>query len=80
MASSCVQYETTKQAERVPIYCKQTGKLLHRVSAVGEWPADLRQWIWCRNCHHEHEITKEHIEEARTYHARPRITHRAKQE
>lgn len=53
--------------ERVALCCKKTGKLLARISLAGTWPADLRQWLWCRNCHMEHEITTEHIQESRNH-------------
>lgn len=56
---------SSTQAERVPIFCGQTHKLLGRVTLSGLWPAELRQWLWCRGCHVEHEITREQVEEAR---------------
>lgn len=65
--STSIRYnEASTQAERVPIFCKKTHKLLGRVTLSGAWPAELRQWLWCRGCHYEHEIGKEQIEEART--------------
>jgi hypothetical protein len=70
-ASTSMQYnEASAQAERIPVFCKKTRKLLTRVSVTGSWPADLRQWAWCRGCHMEHEITKEQVEEARAQDAR----------
>lgn len=64
--TSAMYNEASTQAERTPIFCKQTKKLLGRVSLTGAWPTDLRQWLWCRGCHMEHEVTKEQVEEART--------------
>lgn len=55
-----VQYnETSAQAERVPIFCKKTGKLLTRIDA--ESIAQLASvqgglWCWCRGCHAEHHV------------------------
>lgn len=64
--NASLQYnKASEQAERTPIFCKKTGKLLGRVSVAGMWPAELRQWLWCRGCHCEHEVTREQIEEAR---------------
>lgn len=55
-----VQYnEGSTKTERTPIRCKKTGKLLARFT--GAWPDGLRQWLWCRNCHMEHEVTSEYI-------------------
>lgn len=69
-----VQYnEVSAQAERVPVFCKKTRKLLTRVSLTGTWPADLRQWAWCRGCHTEHEVTRADIEEARAQDARAKV-------
>ncbi len=64
------------QAKRVPLHCKMSRRLMMRVSAAGDWPVDLRQWVWCKGCHVEHEVTKEHIEEARAQDVR-RSTARA---
>lgn len=54
-----IQQENQKTAERVPVVCKKTGKLLARVDAV--CVEQLRTvsgglWCWCRNCHMEHHI------------------------
>jgi hypothetical protein len=66
VTNASMQYnEASAQTERVPLRCKLTGKMMTRVSLTGDWPADLRQWVWCRGCHREHEVTREHIEEAR---------------
>jgi hypothetical protein len=35
------------------------------VSQTGDWPAELRLWVWCRGCHTEHEVGRAQIEEAR---------------
>lgn len=69
--SSPIQYNgANEQAERVPIFCKTSKKLLGRVSLTGTWTPELRQWLWCRGCHREHEVTREQIEEARAQDAR----------
>jgi hypothetical protein len=59
-----------EQASRIQLKCPTTGKLLARISLSGTWPAELRQWLWCRGCHYEHEITGAQIEEARVQDAR----------
>ncbi len=70
-SNASMQYnEASTQLERVSIFCKRTRKLLARVSVAGDWPAELRQWLWCRGCHCEHEITREYIEEVRAQDAR----------
>ena len=55
------------KTDRIPVHCKETGKLLARISLVGLWPDDLTQWLWCRGCHEEHKITRQYIEEARVH-------------
>ena len=64
--SASMQYnEASTQVERVPVRCPVTHRLMTRVSCTGDWPADLRMWMWCRGCHGEHEVTREQIEKAR---------------
>jgi len=70
MATSAhMQYNgDSKQAERTPIFCKKTGKLLTRVDT-----ASLAQlanvsggtWCWCRGCHMEHYVLWSDIARAR---------------
>lgn len=66
VTSAGMQYDANTQTERVPLRCPVTGRLMTRVSRSGDWPVDLCMWIWCRGCHAEHEVTREHIEKART--------------
>lgn len=63
-----------EQVDRVPIFCKTSKKLLGRVSLIGTWTPELRQWLWCRGCHREHEVTREQIEEARAQDVRAKST------
>lgn len=65
MASANMQYNESRPLERVSVFCGKSKKLLTRVSLTGEWPVELRQWLWCRGCHMEHEVTSQSIEEAR---------------
>jgi len=70
VANTSMQYNgASTQIERIPLRCPLTGKMMIRVSRTGDWPAELRQWVWCRGCHTEHEIGREYIEEARTHNA-----------
>lgn len=57
--------EVSNQTRRVSIRCSITNRKLGVVSSTGEWPTDLRQWMWCRSCHQEHLIEKQQVEEAR---------------
>lgn len=59
--------EASTKPVRLPLRCPITGKLMARVSDVGDWPADLRSWVWCKGCHMEHEIGREYIEEVRAH-------------
>ena len=48
-----------KVAERTPLFCKKSGKLLARIDTPGirqlaTVPGGL--WCWCRDCHMEHHI------------------------
>lgn len=72
-SAPAMQYNESTQIERVSVFCKKSRKLLARVSLTGEWPAELQQWLWCKGCHMEHLVTKEHIEEARAQDARTAI-------
>lgn len=57
--SPSMRYNTNKQADRTPIFCNKTGKLLARVDTASiEQLASVQGglWCWCRDCHMEHHI------------------------
>lgn len=61
-ASPTIGYNEEKSAvsaERTPIFCEKTGKLLARIDTasltpLASIPGGL--WCWCRGCHMEHHI------------------------
>lgn len=47
------------EAERVPVLCKKTGKILTRLDTVSIAQLAGMQgglWCWCRGCHTEHHV------------------------
>lgn len=58
--SSAIKYNTsTQQAERIPVFCEKTNKLLTRIDTtslaqLAEVPGGM--WCWCRGCHMEHHV------------------------
>jgi len=58
--SSSIQYNrSSEQAERIPVFCDKTKKLLTRIDAaslVQLIEVQGGQWCWCRGCHMEHHI------------------------
>lgn len=59
-SSSIMYNKTSEQAERIPVFCDTTKRLLTRIDAINiAQLANIQHggmWCWCRGCHMEHHI------------------------